>query len=1104
MNSIRQSATRLSRMACGHPLAKRRIALALALILLLAGVHLVAADPAPATPPAAEEAAILGAGDPAISPDGSEIAFTWMGDIWIVSARGGEARRLTVHNAYDHAPRWSADGKRVAFSSNRHGNDDLFVIDKKGGRPRRLTWHSADDMLVGWSGNGNDLLFTSNRESFNPYLYTTRSGRSLPAALIRDRTVGAALSPDGKWICWVKGYTPWWRKHYRGSASRDLYLRRIGGGASVRLTDWEGDDDAPMWAADGRSIYYVSEGDDSTANIWRIAVDLDSDPPRRVGKPAEITKHDGWSIESAFISADGKRIAYERHGKIWTVPTGGGAPSELSIVARSDEKWNAVRKETFTDNATDFALSPDGEEIAFSVHGEIFVLGLDDGEATDHLRRITDTAARERHVAWSIDGTTLYFESDRAGNGDIYAVRSVDDEETRLSRSRRIETERLTDSPENDRFPVPSPDGEKIAFLRGIGYPWVIGTDGKGEKRVLDSPDVLYTRWSPDSKWLAGSMSNLGSLEDVYIFPADGSGEAYNISRSPMDDYSPFWTADGERLAWATRDDYGNLWLRYTWLTKEAARKSDDERAEEAEEEEKDGKKEDGEEAGEEKAAIVKIDFDHLYDRTVTVTRLSGGYNPFCVSPDGKFYAVLSDQLGTDDLWLVNDEGDKITRLTSGGGAPSNFRFEKDGRGLFFLHRHGKIGHVRFDDGGAVEGKPSAVAFSARVNIDLAAEGKQKFNEAWNLLYDGFYDARFHGVDWKALRLAYADRAAAAYTVEEFSDVLREMIGELSASHLGVYPPRGKGASTATTGFLVDDAYEGPGVRVGKVFDDSPAVREGNRVREGDFVIRVDGVDVGTGEHYFDLWDGKADEKVDVVLASSADGKNRRTVTIIPEGRGAIRRYIYEDWVDRSRALTDSLSGGAIGYVRMSAMGPHDIERFEKDLWAEAGDKEGLILDIRYNNGGSIHDQVITILQRRAYARMTSRERRDSFNPVERWDKPVVCLINERSYSDGEIFPHAFKTLGLGTLLGVPTYGAVIGTQNVSLIDGTVFRIPGAGWFSLDGRDLENHGVTPDIFVPSVPEELPKGNDAQLERAVEVLLEKVAPGAINRTDSPGK
>lgn len=1071
------------------------------LVILIAAVT--------AAPAAALGQGLLGAGDPALSPDGETLAFTYMGDLWTCPVSGGDATRLTVHEAYEHAPVWSPDGSKIAFASDREGNDDVYVVDRLGGRPERLTWHSADDIPACWAADGENVYFRSSRESYQPYLYNTRKDGPLPSVVIEERVLGAALSPDGEWICWVKGYTPWWRKHYRGSANRELWLRRVAGGESVKLTDWRGDDEAPMWSPDGKSIYYVSEGEDSTANIWKVGVDLGANPPAATGAPVQLTFHDGRSIESAAIAAGGARIAYERHGRLWTFSPSGGEPAELVVAARSDDKWNPVRDVTRRSGAGDFALSPDESQIAFSVHGEIFVMELEDGEGTDHIRRITATPARERNVSWSPDGETIYFESDRRGNIDIFAARSTDDEEKRLSRSRKTETVRLTDSPENDRTPVPSPDGEKIAFLSGNGHVWVMDADGSHAERLLDTPDALYTRWSPDSKWIAISQSNLGSLEDVFLVAAGGSGEPYNISRNANDDYSPFWTENGERIAWATRDEYGNLWLRYTWLTEENALKSDEEREEEENAEESGGEKDKDEDEvkdeGDQEVEPVKIDFDGLYDRRVTVTRLSGSYNPFAISPDGDFYAVISDQLGSDDLWLVNDGGDKITRLTREGEDPTGFRFEKDGRGIFYLDGEGRIKHVRFDDDGTVDRKGSgSVAFSAKFDIDLAGEAKQKFEEAWNLLYDGFYDANFHGADWAALRAAYEERATSAYTVEEFSDVLKELIGELSASHLGVYPPPKHGASTAMPGFLVDARYGGPGVRVGKVFPESPAVREGNEVREGDYVISVGGERVTSDTNYYDLWKDKAGEKVDVVLAESPEGKKSRTVTITPEGSRALRRYLYEAAVDQARSLTEKLSNGRVGYVRMAAMGSRDIDRFEKDLWAEAGDKDALILDIRWNNGGSVHDQVITILQRRAYARMRNREREDDLNPVERWDRPVVCLINERSYSDGEIFPHAFKTLGLGTLVGVPTFGAVIGTQDVTLIDGTYFRIPGSGWFSLEGEDLENMGVKPDIRVESVPEELARGRDRQLERAVQVLLDKLDPASISTGNAPGR
>ncbi len=1050
---------------------------------------------------------LLGARHPNLSPDGSMIAFSYMGDIWTVPSEGGRANRITVHESYDRTPIWSPDGTRLAFSSNRFGNDDIWVVDAGGGRAERRTWHSAADQVVGWSATGDEIYFASRRESRQPHLFLTDRNGSHPLSVIRERTLHAAVSPDGEQLLWVKGYTPWWRKHYKGSASRDIWTRATGGGESVRLTQWEGDDEYPMWAADGKAFYFLSERDDGVANIWKAEIEYGASPARMIGQPVQITHHDEWSIESASIAANGSLIAYERHGKLYTVTLSGGEPEQVAIDLESDDKWNRVRYETATDHATEFAVSPDESEVAIVVHGEVFVMELDDGEGTDQIRRITDTPARERHVAWAPDGESIYFASDRNGQTDIIRAYSTDSDEKRLSRSRRTATSLVTDTPDNELNPVPSPDGERVAFLRGAGYAHTIKIDGGDERLLLPGPDVLYTRWSPDSKWVAVSQSNLGGLEDVLIAPASG-GEAYNVSRAYIDDYSPFWTGDGKRLVYASRDNEGNLWLKYVWLTEEEFLKSESERKDEErledrkkEKTEKESKSDD--DADEEEVPVVAIDFDGLHSRSVTVTRLSGGYNPFAVTPDGDFFAVVSNQLGSNDIWLVNREGDRITRLASGGGGSGFFRFREDSRAIYYLDGGGRIKLSEFDDDGESKGGPKGVSFEARYDIDLAAEAEQKYSEAWSLLNDGFYDDRFHGADWGALRAAYAPRAHAAYTLEEFRDVLSELIGELSASHLGVWLPGGKGGdATAFPGFYIDPTYSGRGVRINHVLDRGPADRSECKIQVGEFILAIDGEELEAGASYYAMLNRKAGEKVDMIVAETATGKGSREVTIIPVSPGRAFSLIWEDWKRENRLLAEILSNGRVGYIALAAMGAGDIARFEREIIAETGDRDALILDIRFNNGGSVHDQVITILQRRPYAKTKSRGREGNLNPYEMLNKPVVCLINERSYSDGEIFPHAFKTLDLGTVVGVPTYGAVIGTNNVPLIDGTMFRIPGTGWYGLDGKSLENNGVTPDVYVESIPEERAAGRDIQIERAVEILLEQTGSTKVSAKNPP--
>jgi tricorn protease len=1028
---------------------------------------------------------LIGGRTPALSPDGSTIAFSYMGDIWTVSAKGGKAQRLTVHEYYDASPHFSPDGSWVAFTGTRTGNGDVYIISVEGGETTRLTYHSAWDQVVGWMPDSKSVLFLSSRDTRFDVLYRVGIDESLPRKMTYDRTVDASVSPDGQWLAWERGYTPWWRKHYRGYASRDIWIRAVMGGGSRKLTDHPGNDMTPMWSPESRNIYFVSEREDSTANLWSVPVDGSAEPIHRTGFKGD------W-VRFASIAAGGSKIVFEKGGRIWIYDVAYGISSPVDVYAPSDDKWNNLRRRTMSRHATEFAFSPDEKQFAFAVHGEIYCAPVKDGELGDPIR-LTETAAREKDLCWSKDGKTLFFVSDRNGNDDIYSLASLDTDEEKLSKSRKRKIVQLTDDFETENHLRLSPDGNKIMYDKGSRVLHTMNVDGSDQKMVMDQPQILHADWSPDSKWIAFSRTTHGHREDIYVVPADG-GEVINVSKHSNDDWHPLWTADGKRLSFASRTDEGDYLIKYIWLTREdwdkyqAGEFEEEEQTEDSEKCDSDESKDD--EA--EETVMVQIDWKDIHRRVVTVTHVRGYYWDYDQSPNGEYYAFPSSNMGDADLWTVDWKGEELRRLTRGGEFPNEIHWKDDNETVVYVGNGGTIKTIPNKDNASA----SVLGFQVKLTVDWEAEQLQKFNEAWRLLYDGFYDEEFHGTDWKAMYDKYLPLAEVCRTRWDFNDVVSEMIGELSASHLGIYGDGDEDEDDIQTGYigiLYDEEYHGPGIKVNRVVSETPADRTESKIHPGEYILSIDGVEITPDMNFYDLLNDKVGEEIDLVVAKDAKGKDSREIELEPINYWDFRERLYEDWVDANRAMVDSLSGGGAGYLHISAMGGRNYRRFVQDLFGEVWGKDAMVMDIRFNNGGSIHDQILTVLMRRRYGYSQNRGQDITYNSLDRWDKPIVLVINERCYSDGEIFPMGFKALGLGTVVGVPTYGAVIGTNDVQLIDGTGFRVPGSGWYDMRGKNLENWGIEPDVYVFRPPEEAHlTGRDSQLERAVEELLKQLS------------
>ena len=1033
---------------------------------------------------------------PALSPDGGTVAFSWQGDIWTVPVEGGLATRLTVHEGYDAHPRWSPDGSRLVFTTARFGSEDLFVIGARGEAPRRLTYHSAPDGPGSWTPDGR-ILFETDRAwqqvEREEEIYTVSAEGGTPDRLLDAVGYTPVMSPDGRFIAFAWGSNSETRKRYRGPANKDLWLYDTEDGSYTQLTTFDGNDQLPRWA-DARTLFFVSERD-GAYNLWRLSI---GDDGESAGEPAQVTNFVADGVRHYDVAPGGDRVVIERQTALF-VMSPPAPPQRLEIRVPGDVRFPAVERRTFTSGADEYAVSPDGEHIAFVVRGEIFLTeNSDEGSRTV---RLTDHAWRDRDVAWLSD-RALIFASDRDGDYDLYRLESADPEQPELFLSLKHRVVRLTDTEVEERQPVVSNGGDRLAFLRGRGDLMVAEIEDGGlgaERTLLDGwagPEGVA--WSPDDRYLSYSLPDLDFNAEVYIHPLDGSREPVNVTQHPKGDGGAVWSRDGSKLAFLSQRNNGDADVWFVWL-----READWEKTQLDWELEEDLRAD--EEEADTAVAPVEIDFDGIHERLMQVTSLPGNESDLAISHDGEWLYFVSNRSGRQsfdadqDLHRVKWDGTELEPLTQGGQSPYGVTLGPKGQNLYMMRSGGRIARVAPGNG-----SPEVIGYSARMDIEFAEEAAQVFDEAWRVLKDGFYDPDFHGQDWTALRDKYRPWALQASTRQDFRDVFNWMLGELNASHLGLYGPDRAETESERTGLLgVEIEPVEDGVRVERVIPRSPADREFSRLYPGDVILAVDGRSAAEGNFHALLTD-RVNERV-ILDVRGADG-DEREVVIRPTG--SLSSELYDEWVEDRKALTEEYSDGRLGYIHIQGMNWPSFERFERELVAAGEGKDGLVIDVRFNGGGWTTDYLMAVLTVRQHAYTVPRGATEDLEnthsrfsahypfgerlPLAAWTGPSVALCNANSFSNAEIFSHAYKNLGIGTLVGTPTFGAVISTGGAGLIDGSFVRLPFRGWYvKATGENMENGPAVPDVIVPSAPNAREHGEDEQLRRAVEVLLGEI-------------
>lgn len=1038
---------------------------------------------------------------PAISPDGKTVAFSYKGDIWTVPANGGQARQITTNPAYDAYPVWSPDSRQIAFASSREGSMDIYVVGRDGGTPRRVTTDSGDEYPMAWRNDSTIMLKASIMPKATSIMFANfsqvyevsdKGGRmrlfsDIPMEDISVGNDGALLYHDNK------GYEDPFRKHHQSPICRDIWLYKDGN--YTKLTNFAGEDRTPVWGGDNNTYYYLSE-EDGTFNVYK----------RRIGETGktQLSHYKGNPVRFLTRSTDGT-LCYAYDGAIYTLKED-SQPVRLNLSMVADDGSDKLRRQVLRSGATEFAVSPSGKEIAFVVHGDVYVTSTD----YTTTKRITDTPEQERNVNFSPDGRSLVYASERGGLWQIYQTSIVNKDEKQFTYATQLKEEQLVKSSLVDMQPAYSPDGKSVAYIEDRGALKAVDVKTKAVRQLMDgkfqysySDGDLWFQWSPDSKWLLSNYIGHGGWNnsDIALVPADGSQKITNLTNSGYNDNNGRWVLGGKAMlfmsdragyrshgSWGAEDDAYIMFFdldayeRFRMGKEERALYDEAHKKEKADttkkkkpliklgKKKKDDKKKD-------EAKTLKFDLANCRDRVIRLTVNSSHMADAILSPGGDTLYYQAKFEGGYDLWkhdLVENKTEIVMKNVGYG-----LEADKDFKNLYVYNN----GIKQID---LAKNSQKGIDFEANFNYRPYEERAYIFNHVWQQVKDKFYDPKLHGVDWEGYKKTYAKFLPYINNNFDFRDMLSEMLGELNGSHTGArYYPEGATLKTAALGLFFDNDYEGDGLKVEEVINRGPFAVRNTGVKKGCIIEAIDGQKIAKGSDYTSLLDGKAG-KMTRVSVFDPSRKKRFDVVVRAISRSAQADLLYRRWVDRNREMVDSLSNGTIGYVHVKAMDSESFRTVFSQLLSDSmRQKKAVIVDERHNGGGWLHDDLCTLLSGKQYAKFIAHGKYIGYDPWNKWVKPSCVMICEDDYSNGHGFPAVYKTLGIGKLVGAPVAGTMTAVWWERMMNGMIFGIPQVGNQAMDGTFFENKELKPDIEVYNTPADYETGNDEQLKAAVE-------------------
>lgn len=1061
--------------------------------------------------------------DVRISPDGTEIAFCYKGDIYKVAAKGGTATQLTTQGSYECVPIWSPDGKQMAFASDRYGNFDVFVMPAKGGNAQRLTTNSAGELPSAFTPDGKYVLFSASiQDPATSALFPTAAMTELYKVPTTGGRTEQVLGTPAEAVCFArsgkqffyqdrKGFEDEWRKHHTSSITRDVWMYDTQTGKHTNLTQHEGEDRNPALSGDGQTLYFLSERNGGTFNVYSF-------PLAQPQSVKEITSFKHHPVRFLSMSNDGM-LCYGYDGEIYTQQNA-SAPQKIDVEIIRDEQPQLTNLD-FTGGATSGTVSPDGKQIAFIIRGEVFVTSVD--YAT--TKQITNTAAREAGLSFASDNRTLAYASERNGNWQLYLAKITRKEDPNFPNATLISEEVLLPSETVERaYPQFSPDGKELAFIEDRIRLMVLNLETNKVRQITDGSTWYNTggrfdyAWSPDGKWF--TLEFTGNKHDPYtdigLVSAQGNSAIVNLTNSGYSSGSPRFVLDGNAIlftterygmrahaSWGSQNDAMLVFLNQDASDKFSLSKEDYELRKELEEKQKkekqkgekgkednpkkekkrEAKKEDDEAT---KVKEIVVELKNIEDRIVRLTPNSSDLGSAIISKDGESLYYLSAFEDGYDLWKMDLRKKETKLLQKMGAGWANMVLDKDGKNLFILGSKA----MQKMDMSSNDLKP--ISFRAVMKMDCAAEREYMFDHVYKQQQKRFYHLDMHGVDWDAMTAAYRKFLPHIGNNYDFAKLLSEWLGELNVSHTGGrFYPKGQSEPTASFGLLFDWNYADKGMLIAEVIEKGPFDKAGTKVKAGMVIEKIDGTEITPEADYYTLLNNKAKKKT-LVSLYNPQTKERWEEVIIPISNGALSDLLYARWVKQRAADVDKWSNGRLGYVHIESMGDDSFRSVYSDILGKYNNREGIVIDTRFNGGGRLHEDVEILFSGKKYFTQVVRGREACDMPSRRWNKPSIMLTCEANYSNAHGTPWVYKHQKLGKLVGMPVPGTMTSVSWETLQDPSlVFGIPVVGYRLPDGSYLENSQLEPDVKVANSPEAIVKGEDAQLKTAVEELLREL-------------